>query len=69
MLVVREDPDALAREVAKCAPDVLSRIITYDGGRIFGRTLTAGGYFLEAGINLLDPKIWSGAATVKLRKH
>lgn len=67
MLIVREDPNALAREIAKCTPDVLSRIITHDKGRLFGSSLPVGGYFLGAGIDLLDPNVWSSVATLKLR--
>lgn len=59
---VRNDPNALAREVAKWAPDIVYKALKMDTGR----TLPIAGYFVGSAIDVLDPQVWQGAALFKL---
>lgn len=63
MKAVSTDPEALAREIAKWSPDIVFKVLAYDAGKIFN----IGGYFISAGVDVLDPNVWKGLALYKLR--
>jgi len=61
--VVSNGPKSLAREITKWSPDIVFKVLAYDAGKLFN----VGGYFISAGIDVLDPNVWKGAALFKLR--
>lgn len=63
MISVRNNPEALAREVAKWSPDIVYRALAMDNGK----ALPIAGYFIGTGIDILDPGIWQGLALHMLR--
>src|SRR5690606_6915717 len=62
MVSVRNDPEALAREVAKWSPEILYKALALDKGKV----LPIAGYFIGAGIDILDPGVWQGIGQFKL---
>lgn len=62
MKAVASDPDNLAREISKWSPDVVFKVLSYDAGKVFN----VGGYFISAGVDVLDPNVWKGMANLKL---
>ena len=63
MKAVSTNPEALAREITKLSPDIVFKVLAYDAGKFFN----IGGYFISAGVDVLDPNVWKGAALYKLR--
>ena len=63
LVAVSNNPDALGREIARHSPDLVFRALKLD----VGRALPIGGYFLSAGINLLDADTATAIANIRLR--
>ena len=60
---VKNKPEALANEIAKWSPDIIMAVLKQQGTKLFGLS----GYFMGAGIDLLNPGLVEGLMVYRLR--